>query len=105
MWFVVFAVVPYRSDGMDNVVGGEIVAPGDLGVACGTAVEGKAFGQEFGAGGPVERSVNTATSEQLGIGGVDDRVNCELGDVALLEFNPSIHGIKIALLPVEDLTM
>ena len=74
MWFVVFAVVPYRSDGMDNVVGGEIVAPGDLGVACGTAVEGKAFGQEFGTGGSVDGAVNASAAEQRRIGGIDDRV-------------------------------
>ena len=90
---------------MNDVAEWQVLTSNHLNVACGTAVEGKAFGQEFGAGGPVDRYVNTATSEQLGIGGVDDRVNCELGDVTLLEFNPSIHGIKIALLPVEDLTM
>lgn len=56
------AAVPDRAHRMDDVAGGQPIAVGDFGVACGAAAELAAFGQQFRAGGAMDRTVDTATA-------------------------------------------
>jgi hypothetical protein len=60
----------------------QAIAAGDLRLSGRAAAERAAFGQQIGTGGAVNGAVDTAAAEQRFIGGVDDGVDVELGDVA-----------------------
>ncbi len=75
--FVTGTAVPNRSDGMDHVPRREQVAFGDLGVAGLAAVQHPAFGEQFGAGGIMDRTIDAASAEQRRIRSVDDGVNAQ----------------------------
>src|SRR5690606_26773100 len=76
------AAAPHRAHGVDDPAGGQVVAPGRLGVAGVAAAEGAALGQQAGPGGPVDGAVDAAAAEQRAVGGVHDRVDLEGRDVA-----------------------
>ena len=78
---IVPASVPDRADRVDDVPCGELVTTGDLRVACGTAAERTALGQQFGSRATVDGPVNASPAEQRGVGGVDDRINVKRRDV------------------------
>jgi hypothetical protein len=42
----------------------------------------------------VDSAIDTSTSEQGSIGGVDDSFDLDFGDVALNQFYPGMHRIK-----------
>jgi hypothetical protein len=67
--------VPDRADGVDDMPRRQPMAGRDFGVTGFAAIEGTAFGQEFGAGGAVNRAVDATAAEQRRVGGVDDGVN------------------------------
>lgn len=79
--FTVAAAVPDRADGMNHITRGQPVTSGDLGVAGVTAAEDAAFGEQFRTGSTMDRTVDAAAAEQRCIGGVDDRIDGERGDV------------------------
>jgi hypothetical protein len=66
---------------MDHMPRLEAVAAGDLGGAGLPAAQFAALRQQTGAGGAVDRSVDSTAAEQRAVGGIDDGVNVELGDV------------------------
>ena len=68
-------VVPNRADGVDDMPRRQSMAGRNFGVAGFAAIEGTAFGQEFGAGGAVNRAIDATAAEQARVGGVDDGVN------------------------------
>jgi hypothetical protein len=68
---------------VDHVAGGQAVAARDAGLPRRAAAEGAALGQQLGAGGVVDRAVDAAAAEQAFVGGVDDGVDGEPGDVGL----------------------
>ena len=74
--------VPHGAHRMDDVFGWKAVALRRLGLAGGTAVEGAALGQQFRAGRPVDGPVHPAAPQQGCVGGVDDGVNLQRGDVS-----------------------
>jgi hypothetical protein len=45
-------------------------------------------------GGTMNRTIDTTTSEQRGIGGIDDGVNRQSGDVSLNYTNNMRHGVS-----------
>jgi hypothetical protein len=49
--------------------------------------QGKAFFEQLRAGGAVDRAVDAAAAEQGFVGGVDDGVHVQFGDVALPDFD------------------
>ena len=61
--FVVFAAMPDRADGVEDVGGAEAVAAGELGLAGFAAAEGAALCEQFGAGGLVDGVVDTSAAE------------------------------------------
>ena len=74
---------PYGADGVDHPASGKVVAFRYLGVACFTASQCPAFSQQTRPGGPVNCSVHSAPAEQGVVGGVDDGVDVQRGDVSL----------------------
>lgn len=77
----VAAIVPDRADRVDHMARRQPVTAGDLGIAGVATAERAAFGKQFGAGSAMDGAVDTAAAEQGCIGGVDDRVDGERGDV------------------------
>lgn len=78
--------MPDGAYGVEDEARGEVEAGGDFGVAGVAAVEFTAGCEEFRAGGAVDGSVDSSSAEQRMVGGVDDCVYGELGDVAAVEF-------------------
>ena len=75
------AAVPDRPDSMDDKAGGEAVGTGDFCLSGFTAPEGAGFGEQPGACGAVDCTVDPAAAEQGGVGGVDYGVYLKGGDV------------------------
>ncbi len=75
------AAVPDRADDVDHMARRQPVTAGDPGIAGVAAAERFTFGEQFGTGRAMDRTVDTAAAEQGGVGGVDDRVDGERGDV------------------------
>jgi len=57
------------------------VAAGNLGVAGGAAIQCSAFGQQLGTGCAVNGAIDTTAAEQRIVGGIDDCVHLQCGDV------------------------
>ena len=80
-----------RPDRMDDPAGGQPEAGCRLGLAGGAAAErGARLAQLAGAGRPVDRAVDPATTGQGLVGSVHDRVDVLLRDVAPHGLDP--HG-------------
>ena len=75
------AAAPDRPDRVDDITGRETVAAGDARLPGRAAAEGAAFLEQAGARGAVDRTVDAAPAEETRIGGVDDRVERQSGDV------------------------
>ena len=84
--FSLVAAVPDRADGVEDELGGETEAEGRFGVAGVASVELAAGFQELWTGGAVDCSVDASASAQGVIGGVDDGVDGEAGDVSVMDF-------------------
>ena len=89
------ATMPDRSDGVDHVPGGQPVTSGDFGVTGGAAVQCPALGQQLGPGDTVNGAINTATAQQGIVGGVDDGIHLQGGDVV---FN-NVNDCQICAVP------
>ena len=74
---------PDRADGVDHELRRQPEAGRDLRVAGVASAEEAAGGDELGTGGAVDGAVDASAAEERGVGGVDDRVDGELRDVAL----------------------
>lgn len=86
------AAPPNRPDGMDYMSGGQHVAAGQPGFSRRTAPERAAFGQKPRSGCAVDRTIDAATSEQRGIGGIDDRIDRQARDIAALQSDAAFIG-------------
>src|SRR5207249_565790 len=80
--FAVNPATPNRADGVDHVPGRQAIAARQPCLARRTAAERAALGEQLGAGAAMDRTIDTATTEQRGIGSVDDRIDDQSGDVA-----------------------
>ncbi len=59
----------------------QTVSEGDFGVASGTAAKSAACGEQIRAGGPMDRAIHATAAKKRLIGGVDDGIHAERGDV------------------------
>ena len=73
------------ADGMDDILCGQLVGVCGFGVAGFASVECVAFGEELFAGCAVDGAVDAAAAEERRVGGIDDGVRVELGNVAEVE--------------------
>jgi len=78
---VFVAAVPHGPDRVDHVFRRQPVAAGNLGVAGGAAIQCSAFGQQLGTGCAVNGAIDTTAAEQRIVGGIDDCVHLQCGDV------------------------
>lgn len=81
------ATVPDRTDSMDDVLGRELIASCDLGLARLAAAEGPALFEKLWASSPVDTAVYTTSAQQASIRCVDDGIQVERGDVTSLKLN------------------
>src|SRR5216683_1912523 len=65
---------------------GKAIAASEPSLTGRAAADLAAFLQELGAGSAMNRAIDSAAAEEGGVRGVDDRVNRELRDVHLLDF-------------------
>src|SRR5262245_61077408 len=77
---------------MDDVPGLQTIAAGNLGLARGAASERAALREQLRPRRTMDRPVDSATAEQRRIGGVDDGVDVEGGDVGFKDLDTVRHG-------------
>ena len=80
--FITVAAAPDRAGSMNDKFGGELITLGNFGFPDFAAVEFATFGKQFGANSAVDGPVDPASTEEGGVGGVDDGINGLLGKVA-----------------------
>ena len=90
------SAVPDRTDGVDDVAGGQVETRRGLGVAGGAAAENSARGQQFRPGGAVDGAVHAAAAEQRGVGRVDDGIDVLTGEIALDQLDAVGKGMAHA---------
>ena len=88
IFFAAAAAAPDRADGVDDMPGRQPVAARDLGGAGRAAAEGLARRKQFRPGGAMDGTVYTAATQQRRVGGVDDGIDGERGDVGDNNFQP-----------------
>src|SRR5438067_2380068 len=88
--FACIAAAPYRTDRMNDMPGRQPIAAGQPCLSRRAATDPAAFGEEFRAGGAVNRAIDPAAAKQRRIGGIDDRIDRQPGDIA--EFNADAVG-------------
>ena len=84
--------VPDRADGVDDVERGQAVARGDFRVSRGAVTQRRAFLRQFRPGGAVDGAADPAAGGECVVGGVDDSVDRQRGDVALVDDDAMGHG-------------
>src|SRR3954453_12419731 len=84
--------MPHRADGMNDVLCGQLVTLRDLRVAGMAAIQGRALVHKFAAGCAMNGAIDAAPSHEGGVGGVDDGVDCEGGEVGAEGAETSWHG-------------
>lgn len=67
---------------MDDQLGREVVAFGDLSFAGRAAAQSAAFLQELWSGRMVDRAINASAAQKRSVGRVDDGIDVLLGDIA-----------------------
>src|SRR6188472_1569537 len=82
------AAAPDRPHRVDDVSGLEAIAAGDLGGAGLAAAQRPALGQKLAARRAMNGAVNAAAAEQRPVGGVDDGIDVERGDVGDADLEP-----------------
>ena len=80
---IVFATAPDRADSVDHVAGWKSITAGDFGLTGLAAMEQTALGEKLWARCAVDGAVYTSATEEPIVGGVDDGVYRERGDVGL----------------------
>ena len=79
--FAVIAAIPDRADRMNDEFRRQLVATRDFRFTGAATIERAAFFQQLRAGGAVYCAVNTAATEERGVGGVDDGIDLQRDDV------------------------
>ena len=77
-------MLPFGSNSVNDVPGGQIVPHGDFRLPGPAPAQGPAFLEEGFPRGPVNAPVHAPSPQQRGVGGVDDGVHLQLRDVAFL---------------------
>jgi hypothetical protein len=68
---------------MNNVAGRQPKPLGNFRLASITATQQPTAGQQLGTGASMDRTIDTPATEQAGIGGVDDSIHGQSGDIPL----------------------
>src|SRR5262245_3787435 len=74
--------LPDRADGVDDPFCVEAMTARDFGLAGEAASERAAFREQFWPGSAVDRAIDASAAKQRRIGGVDNGIDLEAGDVA-----------------------
>src|SRR5262249_46414127 len=82
------APAPHWSDCVDDVLGLQAIAAGDLGRSGLAAAQRPTFDQQLGSGGAMDRTVDPAATEQRAVRRVDDRVDVQRRDVGDTDLQP-----------------
>ena len=90
------AALPDRADGMDDIARPKPVAARKPGIAGGAAADLPAFLEKLGPGRAMDRAVHAAAAQQRAVGGVDDRVDGQFGDVPFDHFDSPGHASIVA---------
>jgi hypothetical protein len=88
------AALPDGTHCVDDVVCRELIARSDSRLSHGAAAQCTTGGEELRTRGTMDGPVHTAAAQQGCIGGVDDRIDGLLGDVAHDNFD--VHGTSMA---------
>ena len=87
--FALTSAVPDRSDRMNDMASRQAIARGQLRIAGLAAMQPAALGKQFRPGGAMDRPIDpTAAAKQRAIGGVDDGIDAQRGDVGDDDFQP-----------------
>ncbi len=95
---------------MDDVARLQPVAPGDLCISGCTAVQQAGFGKQFRPCGAVNGPINPTASQQRGIGGIDNCVHIQSGNIRLYDLydihlsTPWFPDSRMALKSLRDKT-
>src|SRR5574337_868389 len=92
--FLCVPAVPYRAHGVDDPAGSQVEARSDAGFAGRTAAQACAVRPQAWARGAVYGAIHAAAAQKAGVGGIDDGIDGETGDVSLPEGNAvgRVHG-------------
>ena len=74
--------MPHGAHRVDHILGGQFVPLGGFGLPGLTAVEDAALGQQLRARRPVDGPVHAPAPQQRGVGGVDNGVHVQFGDIS-----------------------
>src|ERR1700733_12727286 len=74
--------MPNRTDRVDHIFGRQPKTRRQLGFAGWAALELAAGLQKLRSGGAMDSAVNSAAAQKRAIGGIDDGVQCQAGDIA-----------------------
>jgi hypothetical protein len=88
--FVMFPATPNGSDSVNHEASEQTICAGNFRLAGFTTAECAAFGEQFGAGGAVNRAIDTATAEKRRVCRVHNGINLELCDIAAEDFNSAV---------------
>ncbi len=94
-FLVGLAAVPHRPDGMDHMPSPEPIAAGDFRLAGFGAAEASAFGQQLRSGSAMNGAVDATAAQEAAVGGIDDGIHIQGGDVGNNDFQPrgaGFHG-------------
>ena len=82
MRLVVVAATPDRAGRVDDVFAWKSPGASQIGFAGLAAANLLAFFKQGRAGGAMNRAIYSAAAEQAAIGGIDDGIRVEFGDIA-----------------------
>jgi hypothetical protein len=97
--FTLAAAAPDRTDSMDHMPCRQLMTPGDFGVAGFAATERTAFCQQIWSRRAVDRAVDATAAKQRGVGGVDNGIDAQAGDVGDDDLQP--RRAELARSPVQ----
>ena len=97
--FTLAAAAPDRTDSMDHTPCRQPIAPGDFGVAGFAATQRAAFCQQLRSRRAVDRAVDATAAKQRGVGGVDNGIDMQAGDVGDDDLEP--RRAELARRPVQ----
>jgi hypothetical protein len=97
--FTLSAAAPDRTDSMDHMPRRQPITPGDFGAAGFAAAERAAFCQQLRSRRAVDGAIDATAAEQRRVGGVDNGIDAQAGDVGDDDFQP--RRAELARRPVQ----
>ena len=90
-----FSAAPDRADGVNDEPRWQTISASQFRLAGLTTAQRSAFGEQFGAGGAMNRAIHSAAAEKRRICGVHNGIDFELRDVAAknLDFSGTAQSV------------